>query len=157
MDNHQLYLKKAIDLSLEHSRKGDNGPFGAVVVLNGEIAGLGWNRVVRLNDPTAHAEITAIRNACSNLKTHDLSRAVLYSSCEPCPMCLSAIFWARIKQVFYACTRYDAAAVGFDDKDLYEQFTGSTSFEKIQLTQMLHKQGLQAFENWKNNPDRIMY
>ena len=117
----QQFIKKAIQLALDNVTGSTGGPFGAVVVKNGEIVGVGQNQVTKLNDPTAHAEIQAIREACQRLNTFQLDDCELYTSCEPCPMCLGAIFWARPKAVYYACTKEDAAAIGFDDKFIYEQ------------------------------------
>ena len=118
-----MFLREAIRLSLEKMEAGEGGPFGAVVVQNGEVVGRGWNRVTSTNDPTAHAEILAIRDACRRLETFSLAGCEIYSSCEPCPMCFAAIYWARLERIYYAATCKDATAAGFDDTPLYEQFT----------------------------------
>lgn len=154
--NHE-HLKRAINLASENSGKGNNGPFGAIVVLNNEIIGEGWNQVVELNDPTAHAEVTAIRNACAKIGSHELKDAFIYSSCEPCPMCLSAIYWARIEEIYYSCSRHDAADIGFDDKEIYDEFTKSTNLKRIKLIQGLKEEGIKVFKDWKDNPNKIMY
>lgn len=117
----QAFMKKAIELAQSNIKSQEGGPFGAVIVLNGEIIAQGRNQVLKLNDPTAHAEIQAIRDAADKLKQPHLNDCILYSSCEPCPMCFSAIYWARIKQVYFAATRHDAAEIGFIDAELYEE------------------------------------
>lgn len=154
---HEQHLRRAIQLAKENSGSGDKGPFGAVVVLDNKIIGEGWNQVVNTKDPTAHAEVIAIRNACKNINSHDLHKAVIYTSCEPCPMCLAAIYWARIEKVFYACSRYDAAEIGFDDKIIYDEFVVPDEQKKIKLVQSLKEEGLQIFDEWKSNPKKIMY
>src|SRR5476649_1117066 len=115
------FMREAIRISIQKMRRGFGGPFGAVVVRNGRIVGRGWNQVTSTNDPTAHAEVTAIRDACRRLKTFQLTDCELYTSCEPCPMCLSAMYWARLKRVYYGNTRKDAAAIEFDDDFIYQQ------------------------------------
>lgn len=115
------FLKLAIELATRKSGDGEHGPFGAVVVLEGRVVGEGYNQVVAVHDPTAHAEVVAIRNACAKLDTHDLSNCILYASCEPCPMCLAATYWAKIGRVIYAASREDAAEAGFSDAFLYEE------------------------------------
>src|SRR5262245_29961376 len=116
-----VFLREAIRLSIDKMQANEGGPFGAVIVRDGQIIGRGWNRVTSTNDPTAHAEIVAIRDACSRLKTFSLAGCEIYSSCEPCPLCLAAIFWARLDRIFYAATCEDAAAAGFDDGILYRE------------------------------------
>ena len=128
----QQFIKKVIQLALDNVTGNTGGPFGAVVVKNGEMVGVGQNQVTRLNDPTAHAEIQAIREACQRLNTFQLDDCELYTSCEPCPMCLGAIFWARPKAVYYACTKEDAATIGFDDKFIYEQLESLMNIERSQ-------------------------
>ncbi len=120
-NDHQFFIEEAIRLAAENVSSGLGGPFGALVVKDGEIIGRGVNRVTSINDPTAHAEVMAIRDACRNLNTFKLEGAVIYSSCEPCPMCLSAIYWARLKTIFYAAINTDAAKAGFDDSFIYQQ------------------------------------
>ena len=150
-------MREAIRLSREKMRRGDGGPFGAVIVRHGKIIALGWNRVISANDPTAHAEVSAIRAACRKLKTYRLDDCALYASCEPCPMCLAAIYWARIKTVFYANTRRDAARIGFDDDLIYRELARPVSRHKIPMKQLLRAEAQKVFAEWKNNPDKIHY
>ncbi|MFQ5447688.1 MAG: nucleoside deaminase, partial [Saprospiraceae bacterium] len=131
MEHHRRFMREAIRLAFEGMRNGTGGPFGAVVVKNGEIIGRGNNRVAASNDPTAHAEIVAIREACRHLGHFQLEDCILYTSCEPCPMCLGAIYWARPKKIFYACTRGDAAAIQFDDDFIYKEFEMPPGERKI--------------------------
>ncbi len=142
--------QKAIDTNV-------GGPFGAVIVKNGEIVGEGYNRVTSTNDPTAHAEVVAIRNACENLASHQLEDCVLYTSCEPCPMCLGAIYWARPARVFYAATREDAAHVGFDDEFIYEEIVKNFEDRQMKLVNLLRDEGLTVFKNWENKTDKEKY
>jgi len=155
--NHTNYLKKAIEIAGDFSKKGTNGPFGAIVVLNNTMIGEGWNQVVELNDPTAHAEIMAIRKACKRLGTFDLKNAILYTSCEPCPMCLSAIYWAHIEKVYYAASRSDASKMGFDDEFIYREVCQSMHTRKIPFIQKLQDEAIIVFNEWKKNPNKIMY
>ena len=150
-------LGRAIALAEEHSRTGTCGPFGAVVTLRGDIVGEGWNCVVSRCDPTAHAEVVAIRKACQTLNTHILADCVLYASCEPCPMCLASIYWARLSRVFYAATRKDAAAAGFDDECLYKEVALPVAERKIPFSRALTAQGRAVLSGWAHNPDRRMY
>src|SRR5271155_2492951 len=136
----EKFMRVAIRLSLIKMRENCGGPFGAVVVQNGKIVGRGWNRVTSSNDPTAHAEITAIRRACKELETFQLDGCELYTSCEPCPMCLAAIYWARLQKIYYANTRKDAAAIKFDDDFLYSEVALPVSRRKILMKQLLHKE-----------------
>jgi len=151
------FISRAIQLAAEHSASGNNGPFGAVIVKDDKIIAEGWNRVVELNDPTAHAEMNAIKSACQSLQTPDISGATLYTSCEPCPMCLAATYWAGIDTVIYACDRHDAEAINFDDNAIYQEMQLDNPNKKIKLTQESHKEGLKVFEDWKNNEKKIMY
>jgi tRNA(Arg) A34 adenosine deaminase TadA len=151
------FMRAAIRLSLEKMRRNDGGPFGAVVVRRGKIVGRGWNRVTSTNDPTAHAEIMAIREACRRLKTFRLDDCELYASCEPCPMCLAAVYWARMGKIFFAGTRRDAAAVGFDDDLIYREVSRPVSRRKIAMKQLLRKDALKVFAEWKRKPDKIRY
>ena len=153
----ETFLQRAIALADEKSASGDCGPFGAVVVKDGEIISEGWNQVVSSHDPTAHAEVMAIRNACAKLNTHDLSGCTLYASCEPCPMCLAAIYWARIKRVIYAASRNDAAAIGFDDEFLYHEVALPPEDRSIEFVQTLHEQGAAILHKWADSPAHIMY
>lgn len=156
-DRDREFLKLAIDLAIEGVTSDRGGPFGAVVVKDGEIVGQGNNNVTSTNDPTAHAEIVAIRQACQNLATFELKGCTLYTSCEPCPMCLGAIYWARIDRIVYACTRHDAAQVGFDDSLIYREIDRPLSQRRISATQLLHEEGLQAFLAWEQKADKVLY
>ena len=151
------FLREAIRLSIERVQGGEGGPFGAVIVRDGQIVGEGWNRVTSANDPTAHAEIVAIREACSRLGTFCLSGCELYASCEPCPMCLAAIYWARIDRLYYAATREDAAGAGFDDAWLYDQFALPPLQRSIPTSQHLRDEALAAFDAWTKKEDRVEY
>lgn len=150
-------MREAIKLSLLKMRTNRGGPFGAVVVYNGKVIGRGWNKVTSSNDPTAHAEITAIRDACRRLKTFQLDACDLYTSCEPCPMCLAAIYWARLGTVFYANTRKDAARIQFDDDFIYKEVGLPIPRRKILMKQMLHSEALKVFSEWKKKPDKVLY
>jgi len=150
-------MREAIGLSLQTMRRGKGGPFGAVVVRGGQIIGRGWNQVTSRNDPTAHAEVAAIRAACRRLKTFQLEDCELYVSCEPCPMCLGAIYWARIKKVYYANTRKDAAGIGFDDDFIYAEVSRPISERKLRMKQMMRAEALAAFNEWKKKPDKVWY
>jgi len=151
------HLRRALDLAREHSQAGINGPFGAVIVLNGEILGEGWNRVVELSDPTAHAEMLALRQACARRGSPWLEGAVLYANCEPCPMCLAAAYWARIERIVHAATREDAAAIGFDDRFIYEEFAKELKERSVEVVQALPEEGRAVFDEWAKNPKRVMY
>jgi tRNA(Arg) A34 adenosine deaminase TadA len=151
------FLHRAIQLSIERMQAGEGGPFGAVVVRGGEIVGEGSNRVTSDNDPTAHAEIVAIRDACRRLATFRLEGCQLYASCEPCPMCLSAIYWARIDRLYYAATREDAAAAGFDDSLIYDEIALPPAARKLPMTQALRQEALAAMAAWRRKEDRIEY
>ena len=151
------FMREAIRLSRQTMRGNHGGPFGAVVVRRGKIVGRGWNQVVSGNDPTAHAEVTAIREACRRLKTFRLDDCELYTSCEPCPMCLAAGYWARLRKIYYANTRRDAAAIGFDDDFLYRETALPVSRRKIPMKQLCRNEALKAFAEWKNKPDKIQY
>lgn len=133
------------------------GPFGAVVVKNGEIVAASGNKVTSTNDPTAHAEVSAIRLACEKLNTFDLSGCVVYTSCEPCPMCLSAIYWARLEKVYYANTKVDAAEIGFDDKFIYDELEKAMDARALPIVQMLRDEGLQAFKLWNKSAMKVAY
>ena len=154
---HRAFLHEAIRLSIEKSQAGEGGPFGAVIVRNDEIVGRGWNRVTSAKDPTAHAEIMAIRDACKNLDTFSLAGCHLYTSCEPCPMCLAAIYWSRLDRVYYAATRHDAAAAGFDDRRIYEELAMDMDRRSLPMTQDLHDEACQALRDWLKNPHRTPY
>src|SRR5688572_13696706 len=155
--NCEMFMQEAIRLSLEMMRAGKGGPFGAIVVRDGEIIGRGWNQVTSANDPTAHAEIVAIREACRNAGAFLLEGAELYASCEPCPMCLSAVYWARIRRVYYAAGRRDAAEAGFLDEMIYEELAREASQRRIPCIGLGREQALAAFREWKQKSDRIPY
>ena len=150
-------MREAIKLADDGMRGGRGGPFGCVVVRRGEIVGRGNNRVTSTNDPTAHAEVTAIRAACTALKTFQLTDCELYTSCEPCPMCLSAIYWARIPTVFYGNTRTDAAAIGFDDDFIYQQVPLPPEKRAIRMEPLLHTEALTTFQSWAAKTDKVRY
>jgi guanine deaminase len=151
------FMTRAIQLSIENARSGRGGPFGAVVVKNSKVISEGMNRVASTNDPTAHAEVLAIREACTKLGAFSLEGCEIYSSCEPCPMCLAAIYWARISQVYFASSAADASRAGFDDSEIYRELSHSHSERKIPMMQMMRDQALEAFRTWKNNPKKIAY
>lgn len=151
------FLREAIRLSLEMMEANQGGPFGAVVVRNGEIVGRGWNRVTSTNDPTAHAEVVAIRDACSRLKAFSLAECEIYSSCEPCPLCLAAIYWSRLDRISYAATCDDAAAAGFDDRNFYRELVKPDGQRSIAMEQALRDEALVALQAWVKKEDRIRY
>lgn len=151
------FMRRAIELAQNGIDSNDGGPFGCVVVKDGEIIGEGNNCVTSTNDPTAHAEVVAIREACKNLNSFQLENCTIYTSCEPCPMCLGAIYWARPKQVYFACTREDAANVGFDDDFIYEEIALPIEQRRIKTDFLLREEGLQVFENWATKPDKTEY
>ena len=150
-------MREAIALSLRAVRRSTGGPFGAVVVKDGEIVGRGWNAATSRNDPTLHAEVMAIRAACRRLGTFKLDGCELYASCEPCPMCLGAIHWARIGRVFYGNTRGDAAAIGFDDARFHQELARPLSKRRITMRPLLRAEALAAFEAWRRKSDRVDY
>jgi tRNA(Arg) A34 adenosine deaminase TadA len=151
------FMSRAIELAIENVRSGRGGPFGAVVVKHGAIIAEGANSVTTTNDPTAHAEMTAIRAACRVLADFQLTGCDIYTSCEPCPMCLGAIYWARPARVFYACTAGDAAAEGFDDSFIYQQLWLPPDQRKIPMSPLMHEEALAAFRAWKEKSDKIPY
>lgn len=150
-------MRKAIELSVQNVHSGNGGPFGAVVVKNGEIVGEGSNQVLATNDPSAHAEVIAIRAACRKLKTFQLTDCEIYSSCEPCPMCMGLIYWARPKNVYYANTAADAAKIGFDDAFIYHELTLASSRRSIRMQQVLREEALAAFEAWQKKSNKVLY
>ena len=151
------FMREAIRLSIQMMRRGKGGPFGAVVVKGNKIVGRGSNQVTSINDPTAHAEIVAIRDACKRLKTFSLEDCELYTSCEPCPMCLSAIYWARLGAVFYGNTRKDAAKIAFDDDEIYREVALPIRKRKLVMKPLLRAEALVAFKEWANKADKIPY
>jgi tRNA(Arg) A34 adenosine deaminase TadA len=151
------FMRRAIALSRQGLEEGRGGPFGAVVVLDGRIVGEGFNQVTSTNDPTAHAEVVAIRTACAALGRFDLSGCEIYASCEPCPMCLSAIYWARIGRIYYGNGRADAARIGFDDASIYEQVAAPIQDRAIPMFQLLPGEARSPFDDWERKVDRIRY
>ena len=150
------FMERAIELSIDSVKSG-GGPFGSVIVKDNKIISEGMNRVTKNNDPTAHGEIVAIRNACKNLNDFHLKGCELYTSCESCPLCISAIYWARIDKVYYANTRNDAQKIDFDDSFIYEQFTKNIKERKISMHQMMREEALKAFELWDKKTDKVKY
>ncbi|WP_439572909.1 nucleoside deaminase [Phreatobacter sp.] len=156
-DLDSLFLARAVALSRAHMDAGHGGPFGAVVVVDGAAVAEGWNQVTSTNDPTAHAEVVAIRRACATLGRFDLKGATLYTSCEPCPMCLASALWARMDRIVYANTRDDAAAIGFDDAPFYEEVRSAPA---TTMTRMEHRPSPEArgvFRAWAAKPDKVAY
>ncbi len=157
MKNRENFMKLAIELAEENVKQGNGGPFGAVIVRNGEIIATGVNGVTRYNDPTAHAEVTAIRNACKTLDTYQLEDCEIYSSCEPCPMCLGAIYWARPKALYFAADKYDAANAGFDDSFIYDEIKLDIPKRKILTQQINLTNKLKPFEEWDVSELKLGY
>src|SRR3954468_14615904 len=151
------FMLAAIALAMKGVEANEGGPFGAVVVKNGVIIGRGNNQVTIANDPTAHAEVVAIRDACNNIKSFRLEGCIIYTSCEPCPMCLGAIYWAHIEKIFYACTKKDAAEIGFDDAFIYEELPLPLSARKIKSISLNRDEGLKAFVAWNVKEDKTIY
>jgi tRNA(Arg) A34 adenosine deaminase TadA len=151
------FLREAIRLSRSRMRQGRGGPFGAVVARDGVIVARGWNAVTSSLDPTAHAEVVAIRRACRKLGTFQLAGCVLYSSCEPCPMCLAAAYWARVDRLVYAATRDDAAHAGFDDTFIYDQVPLAPEARSLHTDRLLRAEAVAVFKEWLAKPDRVVY
>jgi tRNA(Arg) A34 adenosine deaminase TadA len=151
------YMRTAIALADEGMTSGRGGPFGCVIVRKGAIVARGNNRVTSTNDPTAHAEVTAIREACAALKTFQLDDCELYTSCEPCPMCLAAIYWARIPTIYYGNTRADAAAIGFDDDFIYQQIPLAPENRTVKMQPLLRDAALETFQAWAGKTDKVRY
>lgn len=151
------FMQEAARLALENVQAGLGGPFGAVIVKDGQIIARGTNCVTRTNDPTAHAEVVAIREACRVLGTFDLTGCEVYTSCEPCPMCLSAIYWARISRIYYGCTAQDAEAIGFADQFIYDELSRPKSQRRLPLEQLERELCLRAFEAWVQDANKIPY
>lgn len=152
----EAFMRRAIQISIDNINQ-NGGPFGAVIVKDGQIVAESGNRVTENLDPTAHAEIMAIRQACEKLKTFDLSGCEIYSSCEPCPMCLSAIYWARLDALYFANTKEDAKRIDFDDSFIYEQIPLSIEKRSIPTSQHLHEEALEAFRIWEAKTDKVCY
>ncbi len=155
--NKEELMEKAIERSSFGMRNDFGGPFGAIIVKDNEIIAEGFNNVTSSNDPTAHAEITAIRNACKKLNTFDLSGCELYTSCEPCPMCLAAIYWARIEKIYYANTKEDAANINFDDDFIYKEFEKNKFERSIPMEQLGRESAIKVFEEWAKKTDKVEY
>jgi guanine deaminase len=150
-------MREAIRLSREKMEAGEGGPFGAVIVKNDKVVGRGWNRVTSANDPTAHAEVEAIRDACETLGIFSLEGCEIYSSCEPCPMCLAAIYWARLDALYFAASRDDAADAGFDDALLYQEIEKPVQLRSIQTVQSLQTEARAVLDQWISNPNKQPY
>lgn len=157
MTREERFMQEAIKLSEEGINNNDGGPFGCVIVRGDEIVGRGNNKVTSSNDPTAHAEVVAIRDACKNLSTFQLSDCEIYTSCEPCPMCLGAIYWARPKVVYYANNRHDAKKIGFDDSFIYDEISADINDRKIPLIQINRDEAIKVFEAWEIKADKTEY
>lgn len=151
------FIERAIELSREGMQSGKGGPFGCVIVKDGKIVGEGCNQVAATNDPTAHAEVVAIRNACKTLNSFQLTGCDVYASCEPCPMCLGAIYWARPKRVIYANTKKDAAAINFDDQFIYDEIERTNEKRAIVFIHHPHQKAIEVFEEWKKMENKIEY
>ena len=152
----RVFMKMAIELSIANIDEG-GGPFGAVIVRDGKVIAKGANRVVPNNDPTAHAEVVAIRNACSEVETFDLTGCTVYTSCEPCPMCLSALYWAGIERICYANTKRDAAAIDFDDSFIYDQLRLDYDRRSIHCEHFMRDEAMEAFRKWEDKVDKVEY
>lgn len=157
MSNHEKFMRMAIDLSEYNVKEGQGGPFGAVIVKDGMVVARSANKVVQTNDPTAHAEVSAIRLACKELETFDLAGCEIYTSCEPCPMCLGAIYWARIDKIYYANTKADAAEIGFDDHFIYQELDLPMEKRKLPVVQLLRDEALNAFKLWSESETKTDY
>ena len=157
MQNHEFFMRKAVALAAENAGSVTGGPFGALIVKDGEIISAESNKVTVNNDPTAHAEVNAIRSACSKLGTFDLSGCILYTSCEPCPMCLAAAYWAHVDKIFYAANRNDAAVAGFDDDFIYREFNLPLDRRSIPIDRIIPEEGLEPFNLWVKNTEKIAY
>jgi tRNA(Arg) A34 adenosine deaminase TadA len=156
-DAARAFMRHAIRLSAEHMREGAGGPFGAVIVKDGRVIAEGWNCVTSANDPTAHAEVVAIRAACTALGTFSLEGCEIYASCEPCPMCLAAIYWARIDRIFFANSRQEAAAIGFDDALIYDEIPKPVGERLVPTVQLRLPEAEAVFAEWRTKPDKVEY
>ena len=156
-EREQQFMQAAIDLARQGMNKGLGGPFGCIIVKGDTIVGRGCNCVASSNDPTAHAEVVAIREACKNMQSFQLTDCEIYTSCEPCPMCLGAIYWARPKKVYYAATRYDAAVAGFDDSLIYSELTVPMHERIIEIVNLGREKAVVVFEEWIDKPDKVAY
>jgi guanine deaminase len=156
-EHDERFMKRAIELADQGMTSNAGGPFGCVIVKDNEIIAEGNNQVTSTNDPTAHAEMVAIRNACKKLNSFQLEDCVIYTSCEPCPMCFGAIYWARPKKVFYACNKADAAAIDFDDKFIYEELESKIDNRKLVFNQILRTEAIKVFDKWSLKADKDKY
>ncbi len=154
---HQKYMRMAISLSKQNVEHSKGGPFGAVIVKDGKVIAKSANKVTSSNDPTAHAEVSTIRLACKKLKTFDLSGCVIYTSCEPCPMCLGAIYWAHLDVIYYANTKKDAAGIGFDDQFIYDEIDLAMDKRKLPVMQLLRDEAMEVFKLWSTSEMKIDY
>ena len=157
MTREEKFMREAIAVSLKGIRENEGGPFGCIVVKGDQIVGTGNNKVTSSNDPTAHAEIVAIRDACKNLGSFQLDDCEIYTSCEPCPMCLGAIYWARPKMIYYANNREDAASIGFDDSMIYEEMSKNYADRKIPIRSISRDEAYKVFEEWRDKEDKTTY
>lgn len=157
LESDEKFLRESIRLAAEHSQRNEGGPFGALVVRDGLILGQGWNQVTSANDPTAHAEVVAIRAACLQAGDFRLPGCVLYASCEPCPMCLAAGYWARVERIVYAATRQDAAAIGFDDAFQYGELARPVQERKLPMEQLLRDESVLVMQRWQAMPGKTVY
>lgn len=151
------FMQAAIELARKGFLNGQGGPFGCVIVKGDTIVGQGCNCVTTDNDPTAHAEVVAIRDACKNLQTFQLNDCEVFTSCEPCPMCLGALYWARPQKIYFAATRHDAAAAGFDDSFIYDELAAPVTARQIPMIHFEREQAIKVFEEWKNFPGKVSY
>ena len=151
------FMRHAVRLSAERMREGAGGPLGAVIVKDGKVIAEGWNKVTSSNDPTAHAEVVAIRQACEAVNSFSLEGCEIYASCEPCPMCLAAIYWARIDRIFFANTRQEAAAIGFDDEFLYDEIPKTIEERSIPTEHIALAEAKAVFAEWQQKPDKVRY
>ena len=157
MNKHEEFMSEAVKSALEGMQNNDGGPFGCVIVKDGEIIGKGNNKVTSTNDPTAHAEVTAIRDACKNIGSFQLDGCIIYTSCEPCPMCLGAIYWARPDKVYYGSNQVDAANIGFDDEFIYKEIPLPYEKRSIPFEQIGREIALKPFQKWLDKDDKIEY
>ena len=157
MSDHEGFMREAIELAQEKMLEGHGGPFGAIIVRDSEIIGRGWNQVTSANDPTAHAEVMAIRDACSRIQEFSLASGTIYCSCEPCPMCLGAIYWSRLDSIYFAGSSADAAEAGFDDRHIHEELNLPQQSRSLPMQQLLQTDALDVFSQWKRKEDRIDY
>lgn len=155
--SHDIFMRRAAEIARERMHANAGGPFGAVIVRDGTVIAEGWNAVTTANDPTAHAEVMAIRHACEAVGSFSLDGCTIYTSCEPCPMCLGAIYWARLAHIYYANTRGDAAAIGFDDDFIYREISLSPEARSVPATRLTSPEATTSFAEWLAKPDRVAY